>query len=272
MLRGLGMNTHRIKEVISTFLKMDVNDINISTKIDNKAIRGSVLLHRMYSELNSNGFKVENYNGIRTVGELIERLSGNEDKDSFRNSDLGNYQHEFNAEEYASDEENIGIDIESPNNLPDSADYFNAQFYIDNFSIGEIAYCSAMDDPKSCFAGRFAAKEAIIKANNSYKNSEFSEIEVKVSESGRPTFPGMALSISHVHYDNISLSTAIAKNIIASNTINSNLKESSADENLENKKDLNITNNSNQYYIYIIVFLMSGLFYFLLDKYALIQI
>ena len=82
----------------------------------------------------------------------------------------------------------------------------------------------------------------------------------------------MALSISHVHYDNISLSTAIAKNIIASNTINSNLKESSADENLENKKDLNITNNSNQYYIYIIVFLMSGLFYFLLDKYALIQI
>ena len=270
MLGGMGMNTDNVKEIVSTFLKMNINDIDISTKIDNKAIRGSVLLHRMYSELKSNGFKVENYNEIHTFGELIERLSGNKDKNSIKNSVPNKY--EFNTEEHAFYEENIGIDIESPNNLPDSLDYYHEQFYVDNFSIGEIAYCSAMDDPKSCFAGRFAAKEAIIKANNSYKDTKFSKIEIKVSETGRPTFSGMALSISHVHYENISLSTAVAKNIISNNIVNDKLHCHDVLENSKNDNNFDIHNNSKQYHVYIIVFLASISFYFFLDKYVLITI
>ena len=161
------MNPDIIKEIVATFLKENIQDIDSNTRIDNKAIQGSVLLHRMYSELNSNGYKVENYTTIHTFGELIESLSvNNENTDPIKNPNLDKRQYEFNAGEFISYEENIGIDIESPKNLPDSLDYYQEQFYKDNFSIGEIAYCSSMNDPKSCFAGRFAAKEAIIKANN----------------------------------------------------------------------------------------------------------
>jgi phosphopantetheine--protein transferase-like protein len=82
---------------------------------------------------------------------------------------------------------------------------------LDNFSKNEIAYCSSKKNPKLCFCGRFAAKEAIVKADNRYLNSNFSDMEIKVSSSGAPVFKGMNISISHVNIKDISFSTAIAK-------------------------------------------------------------
>jgi holo-[acyl-carrier protein] synthase len=276
MFGWMVVNQNNIKKIISEFIKKNSEEINNDTCIDKEAIPGSILLHRMYSELNSNGYKVENYEKIHTFGELIESLSvKNVNTDPIKNPDLDKRKYEFNVDEFISYEENIGIDIESPKNLPDSLDYYQEQFYKDNFSIGEIAYCSSMNDPKSCFAGRFAAKEAIIKANNFYKGFRFSEIEIKVSESGRPIFPSMALSISHVHYENISLSTAIAKNII-SNNIESSIQQNNFGyegcDNDSNLKNSGIRSNSKQTPVYIIVILLILLFYFSVDKYVQITI
>ena len=41
------------KNIIATFLKVKPSEINNNTIIDNRAIRGSVLKHSMYSELSS---------------------------------------------------------------------------------------------------------------------------------------------------------------------------------------------------------------------------
>ena len=107
----------------------------------------------------------------------------------------------------------IGFDIESSINLPETDDFFDDQFYIDNFSKSEIAYCSSKENPKSCFAGRFAAKEAIVKANKDYLNTEFSNIEITVAENGQPLFEGMNISISHIKLNEIELSSAVAQKL-----------------------------------------------------------
>jgi holo-[acyl-carrier protein] synthase len=107
----------------------------------------------------------------------------------------------------------IGFDIESSINLPETDDFFADQFYIDNFSKSEIAYCSSKDNPKSCFAGRFAAKEAIVKANKDFLNTKFSNIEITVAENGQPLFEGMNISISHIKLNEIELSSAVAQKL-----------------------------------------------------------
>jgi phosphopantetheine--protein transferase-like protein len=268
MLGRLDMNTHRVKEIVATFLKKEVDEIDDNTRIDNNAIRGSVLLHRMYSELKSNGFETQNYNEIHTFGDLVDNLSGIEDTVGIYDSHLVQLKAQVLEGGNKPNEENIGIDIESPNNLPNSSDYHQEQFYIDNFSVGEISYCSSKDDPKSCFAGRFAAKEAIIKADNQYKNIKFSEIEIKISESGRPTFPGLAISISHMNYENINFSAAIAKNI-ALNSSESELSKSNYElealrnDNVQVRKDIH--KNAIQNYVYLVA-LFIAIFLLWIDK------
>jgi phosphopantetheine--protein transferase-like protein len=117
------------------------------------------------------------------------------------------------ASENSINSNSIGFDIESSINLPEADDFFNDQFYIDNFSKSEIAYCSSKENPKSCFAGRFAAKEAIVKANKDYLSTKFSNIEINVGENGEPLFEGMNISISHIKLNEVELSTAVAQKL-----------------------------------------------------------
>ena len=110
--------------------------------------------------------------------------------------------------------------------MPDSNNFIDDQFYIDNFSKSEIAYCSSKENPKSCFTGRFAAKEAIVKANNDYINTSFSNIEILVGKNGEPLFEGMEISISHITFNDIELSTAVAQKHLNKLLIKENLDDS----------------------------------------------
>ena len=74
MLGGLDMNPDIIKEIVATFLKANIQDIDSNTRIDNKAIQGSILMHRMYSELKKNGYEVNNPADIKTFGDLEKEL------------------------------------------------------------------------------------------------------------------------------------------------------------------------------------------------------
>jgi len=209
------MSTEMIKKTVSTFLKTDVTSINSNTCIDNSAIPGSVLLHRMYSELSKIGFTVRDPSRIKTFGELENELFGDKvlsDK-STSNIESNYIKRSINDKTQKGDisVNGIGVDIESSSNLPNTIDYFEDQFYIDNFSKSEIAYCSAKLNPKSCFTGRFSAKEAIVKADNTFINTKFSDIEIKVSNSGSPFFNGMNISISHLNIGDVQISTAIAQ-------------------------------------------------------------
>jgi len=209
------MSIEVVKKIVSTFLKKEVDSINSNTYIDNSAIPGSVLIHRMYSELSKNGFTIRDPARIKTFGDLDRELFSSEASND--DSNIGvrpNYENEnTNVGVHIVDANmnGIGIDIESSSNLPDTNDYFEEQFYIDNFSQSEIAYCSAKLNPKSCFTGRFSAKEAIIKADNTFINTKFSDIEIKVSDSGSPLFNGMNISISHLNIGDVQISTAIAQ-------------------------------------------------------------
>jgi holo-[acyl-carrier protein] synthase len=217
---GLVMSHDNIKEIIATFLKVDIRDVNSNTQIDNKAIQGSILVHRMYSELKKNGYEVNNPGEIKTFGDLEKELLG---LDSLGNINIeeGKIEKSINQISESSIKSNsnsnsngIGIDIESSANLPNTDNFIDEQFYIDNFSKSEIAYCSSKENPKSCFTGRFAAKEAIVKANNDYINSGFSNIEITIGKNGEPLFEGMNISISHIKLNEIELSTAVAQKIV----------------------------------------------------------
>ena len=48
---GMDMSHDIIREIIATILKVNIQDVDSNTRIDNNAIKGSVLIHRMYSEL-----------------------------------------------------------------------------------------------------------------------------------------------------------------------------------------------------------------------------
>lgn len=209
------MSIDIIKGIVATFLKTSADSINSNTCIDNSAIPGSVLLHRMYSELSKSGFVIKDPSQIKTFGELEGELLGNETQSNNLIPDIGSnnvkISTDTNVQKMDISMATIGIDIESSANLPNTVDYFEDQFYIDNFSKSEIAYCSAKLNPKSCFTGRFSAKEAIVKADNVFIDTKFSDIEIKVSSSGSPLFNGMNISISHLNIGDVQISTAIAQ-------------------------------------------------------------
>jgi phosphopantetheine--protein transferase-like protein len=92
----------------------------------------------------------------------------------------------------------IGIDIEELDTLPDAEDYREHEFYRDNFSPAEIAYCIQQPAVKTSFCGLWAAKEAVIKsgaASNTFDGLR--SIEIARDGAGRPMHPGCMLSISH---------------------------------------------------------------------------
>lgn len=200
------MNFMEIKKIVSNYIDLNPEKINSSTLIDKSVIPGSIMIHRMYSELKSQGYEVKNSKNIKTFGDLERDLSGKSiNNETIQKIKLGNFEGNFENSDF------FGIDIESSENLPETKDYFSHQFYKDNFSEKEIAYCSLKSEPRLCFCGRFAAKEAIIKANSYYKNIKFSEIEILNSPDGKPKFKDFDLSISHVRFSENNLSIAIAQ-------------------------------------------------------------
>ena len=264
------MSTEMIKKIVSTFLKKDVDSIDSNTCIDKSAIPGSVLLHRMYSELSKSGFTARDPSRIKTFGELENELFGDEAlSDNSTSSIESNYiKRSVNTKVQKIDisTNGIGIDIESSSKLPNTVDYFEDQFYIDNFSKSEIAYCSAKLNPKSCFTGRFSAKEAIVKADNVFINTKFSDIEIKVSKSGSPLFDGMNISISHLNVGDVQISTAIAQKQYFSDNKDSAEVEAS----LPIKNDLpndvipdNQRSKKSKYSFILILIIVSALFFYI---------
>ena len=80
----------------------------------------------------------------------------------------------------------IGIDAEEISLMPATNDFRDHEFYTMNFAAAEIAYCILQPDSRASFAGLFAAKEAIVKADNSYKNKPFHTIFIDHLPGGKP--------------------------------------------------------------------------------------
>lgn len=98
----------------------------------------------------------------------------------------------------------IGIDLEEVDNLTKAVDFGENIFYIQNLSQKGISYCP---DPLQSFAGKFAVKEAIVKADNSYLGVPFSQIEIDTDSNGNLYFMNFKISISHT--DKFAIAVAI---------------------------------------------------------------
>src|ERR1035441_2239210 len=80
----------------------------------------------------------------------------------------------------------VGLDIESADNLPASADPWSEPFYVDNFTRAEIAWCLRQPDPHMSFCGLWSAKEAALKCGREFAGLRPIEIEILHDHRGRP--------------------------------------------------------------------------------------
>ena len=192
----------KIKVIVAPFLKVDEGSVTADTVIDRTAIKGSIMIHRMYAalsrELNN---EIRYRDSIRTVGDLLVRCG-----DKYAPG------HEEIAPPLPASGRGIlvGIDIEEVDKMPKVPDFREDAFYKENFSPKEISYCLLQTSPVESFAGHFAAKEAIVKADNSYKTVPFCHIEVINDGNGRPLFKDFVLSISHVDRFAIAVAVKVA--------------------------------------------------------------
>jgi holo-[acyl-carrier protein] synthase len=76
----------------------------------------------------------------------------------------------------------IGIDIVKISRFRNKKYNINQNFYKKIFTTNEIKYCLKYKDPYTHFAGKFAAKEAIIKATQ--KKIQLNQIEIKNKKKG----------------------------------------------------------------------------------------
>lgn len=201
-------NNTEIKNVISTFIKKPANEISEKTVIDKTVVQGSILIHRMYAEIAELGYNVENYTDIKTFGQLVEKINL---KQNIEYNSL-NYSESINNE-IDDSELSVGIDIEKIANFKEVADYREDEFYKQNFTDSEIAHCVLLPSPIQSFAGVFAVKEALVKANNLLKNKPFNSFEIYYDNFGKPFFHGYIISISHVDEFAIAIAFRDKKNV-----------------------------------------------------------
>ena len=196
------------QEIIAQFLHVEASSITANTLINRQALKSSIFVHRMYGKLADAGFAVNDYSSINTFGELENKLTGNSEKlivNTPNNSaTIQQFSNQTNTQ--------IGIDIEQISSLPKTNDFRIEGFYIDNFSEKEIAYCILQPNVYSSFAGLFAAKEAIVKANNQYQNIKFKDIVITHNAQGKPEFNGVTISISHTKETAVAVAVIVADN------------------------------------------------------------
>ena len=111
----------------------------------------------------------------------------------------------------------LGTDIIEVNRIKNSISSIGQRFVNRIFTSDEQNYCLSKRRPEIHFAGRFAAKESVMKAlmSSGYNRSiSFKTIEIKPSKNGSPKvnlgllFEGkIKLSISHT--ENYAIASAI---------------------------------------------------------------
>jgi holo-[acyl-carrier protein] synthase len=92
------------------------------------------------------------------------------------------------------------------------------------FTPGEIAYCESKARPAESYAGRFAAREAVIKALGGYLGKKWQDISVARHPSGAPSIAldgnakrraemlgitSFHLSFSHEHHVAVAMVVAV---------------------------------------------------------------
>jgi phosphopantetheine--protein transferase-like protein len=183
-----------IKNIVSQYIKIPAGQITAQTVIDRSAVASSIILHRMYAQLGNNGIHIKDYTTVKTFGQLLAGINGVASPGEIIELPVVSYMATSNVNELA-----VGIDMENISSMPLVNDFREDAFYTMNFTAAEIAYCILQNNPCASFAGLFAAKEAIVKADNLFKNKSFNTINIDHLPDGKPVFPGFQVSITHTN-------------------------------------------------------------------------
>jgi len=184
------MKEFEIKSIIGSFLNIAAETITKSTQINKLS---SVTQPRFYAELEKKGYLIKDQSQVITYGDLIKSLKGkSETITKLPIASIITNNIPFNSSRSI-----IGIDLEHISNFPAVEDYRTDPFYKSLFSDKEISYCIIQNNPLESFAGKFAAKEAMIKIDNTLAAIEKNKIEIRNTENGRPIVNGFEISITH---------------------------------------------------------------------------
>ncbi len=80
----------------------------------------------------------------------------------------------------------VGVDIVRIDRLRKSVESAGKRFLERVFTDAEVEYCHRKRDPFPSLAARFAAKEALIKAITAEEHISVKDVEIAVSENGKP--------------------------------------------------------------------------------------
>jgi phosphopantetheinyl transferase (holo-ACP synthase) len=203
----------KIRSIVATYTKQLPETITAETRIDRTALGSSIHVHRFFAALAQAGHSVANYQSVTTVAQLLQQTNGGEFQLKETTTVISSVPVSTNTSN--SHEPSIGIDMEDIMSLPQTDDFREHSFYIANFAASEIAYCILQTNPYASFTGLFAAKEALVKANNLLQGRQFNQLVFTHSQEGKPVYPGYAVSVSHTN------TTAIAVVVAAQQTANS---------------------------------------------------
>lgn len=191
----------QLKSIISKYIKTAADQVTPQTVIDRSAVASSIILHRMYAHLANEGIVVSDYTLIKTYGQLVANIHGKEVSPALAET----VPAVVNASSAVVNELPVGIDIENISAMPEVNDFREDAFYTMNFAPAEIAYCILQTNPYASFAGLFAAKEAIVKADNSNQGKTFNTILIDHLPDGKPVYPGFQLSIAHTNQTAVAI-------------------------------------------------------------------
>lgn len=193
-------NVEKARGIVASYLGVEAGMITDETPLDGRTIPSSLRRMRLFAAVaDAIGARIENHAKIKTFGDLI-RVSG--EKAEPPSSAL---PHPFAVDGFTENNPihkknecvRIGIDIENVANMPETNDARNDSFYSRCFSDREISYCILHKNYRECFAGKYAAKEAVIKADPSCRDIPMNTIEILNDADGKPYRDGFSISISH---------------------------------------------------------------------------
>ncbi|HEY4335048.1 MAG TPA: 4'-phosphopantetheinyl transferase superfamily protein [Puia sp.] len=184
----------QVKEIVAAFIRVPADQIGPATPIDRRAVKSSIMLHRMYAKLAEAGLVIGDYASIKIFGDLsVARATGNGHATLVDPVTVTPAPSSREGDEPLS----MGIDIETIESLPRVADFRREEFYRQNFTPQEMAWCILQPEPYESFAGLFAVKEALVKADNTLRAKAFNQLAIGRSPEGRPLYPGFSISIAH---------------------------------------------------------------------------
>jgi holo-[acyl-carrier protein] synthase len=192
-------DTQELKDIVADLMKVDASAIDGGTVLGGllassmgRARLDAVLRKRM-------GIADPAVYTVKTFGELA-RLAGLEAGGSAAPAAAVNpaLSSEGSAGEIA-----LGIDMQSIDAMPQTADFWEEAFYQQHFTPQEVAYALLQANPRESLAGAWCAKEALRKADSQWIGVDWKLTEVTHDANGKPSLKSgsnplpHAVSLSH---------------------------------------------------------------------------